>query len=89
MPRDATDRAEVLAWARHRPGVLMAVVQEYRYSRRQGEGATRARMEAALAVERTDPSLSNPMGYAIALLEWMEHEHRDWFWRCCRSGHEL
>lgn len=89
MPRDITDHADVFAWARQRPGALMRVVQEYRFSRRQGEGPERARMEAALAVERADPTLSNPMGYALVLLEWMEQEHRDWFWRCCRNGHEL
>ena len=67
----------------------MRIVQEYRFSHRQGEGRERARMEAALAVERADPALSNPMGYATVLLEWMEQEHCDWFWQCCKSGHVL
>ena len=89
MPRDASYTTEILAWARQRPGLLMTIVQEYRFSRRQGEGAERARMEAALAVETADATLSNPMGYAMVLLEWMEQEHRDWFWRCCRGEHDL
>jgi len=89
MPRDTPHSAEILAWARQRPGLLQAVVQEYRFSRRQGEGAVRARREAARAMQRIDPAIADPMTHAMVLLEWMEQEHRDWFWRSCRTGHEL
>lgn len=88
MPRDTTDQACILAWARQRH-VLMEIVQEYRFARRQGEGAERARHEAAALVARTDPTIPRPMTYALILLEWAEQEHRDWFWRCCRGKHAL
>lgn len=89
MPRDATQPAEILAWARQRPGLLQEVVLAYRFSRRQGDGAARARREAEWVVATADPAVSDPLTYAMVLLEWMEQEHRDWFWRCCRTGHEL
>jgi hypothetical protein len=33
--------------------------------------------------------LADPLAAAMVLLEWMEREHRGWFWRCCRTDHVL
>jgi hypothetical protein len=96
-PRDAVaaewrrieaERQAILAWAR-RTRMLQEVVQEYRFSRRQGDASCRAHENASRVVATADPSIADPMNYAGVLIEWAEREHRAWFWRCCRKHHVL
>ena len=86
--RLSAERQAILTWGRQK-GRLQEVVQEYRFARRQGDGRARAHADAALAVARLDPAVVDPKTYAGVLLEWMEKEHREWFWRCCRDHHLL
>jgi hypothetical protein len=78
----------ILAWGR-RDGRLQAVVQEYRFGRRQGDSSEQAYGCAARRVASLDASIADPLIYAGVLVQWMEREHRDWFWRCCRDHHVL
>lgn len=81
------EKAIILDWGR-RTRKLQEVVQEYRFSRRQGDDSQRAHENAARLVA-TDASVADPMNTARVLIEWAEREHRDWFWRCCRDHHVL
>ena len=69
--------------------VLQEVVQEYRFSRRQGDCSNTAHENASGVVAKADPSIADPMNHAGVLIEWAEREHREWFWRCCRKHHVL
>jgi hypothetical protein len=94
LPSGDDDAAEwestqtILAWGR-RDGRLKEVVQEYRFGRRQGDSSERAYVCAALRVASLDASIADPQTCAAVLIQWMEREHRDWFWRCCRDHHVL
>jgi len=78
----------ILAWGR-REGRLQEVVQEYRFARRQGDTCEQAYGWAARRVASLDSSIADPQACAAVLIQWMEREHRDWFWRCCRDHHVL
>jgi len=78
----------ILAWGR-REGRLQKVVQEYRFGRRQGDSSEQAYAWAARRVASLDASIADPETHAGVLIQWMEREHRDWFWRCCRDHHVL
>ncbi len=88
MSRPVLDKHAILAWGR-RKGRLQEVVQEYRFSRRAGDASDKAHDYASAAVARLDLSVADPAIYAAVLIQWMEREHRDWFWRCCRDHHVL
>lgn len=78
----------ILAWGRQK-GRLQEVVQEYRFARRAGDPSCQAHAHAAAVVARLDPAVVDPARYARVLIKWMEQEHREWFWRCCRDHHVL
>ena len=82
------ERQAIMAWGRAEKGRLMEVVQTYRFERRQGNSSTPLE-EAAKIVASLDGSVSDPANYAGVLIEWAEREHRDWFWRCCRTYQHL
>jgi hypothetical protein len=86
--RIEAERQAILAWAR-RTRLLQEVVQEYRFSRRQGDASCRAHENASRMVAKADPSIADPMNHAGVLIEWAEREHRAWFWRCCARHHVL
>ena len=86
--RIAAKRAAILAWART-TRMLQAVVQEYRFERRQGASSYRAHIAASRLIEKADAAIGDPMNHAGVLIEWAEREHRAWFWRCCRDRHIL
>jgi hypothetical protein len=83
------ERQVIMAWGRAEKGRLMEVVQTYRFERRQGRYSNTAHAVAANTVAQLDPAVLDPMNYAGVLIEWAEGEHREWFWRCCRSHHVL
>jgi len=82
------EKQVILDWGR-RTKKLQEVVQEYRFSRRQGDSSWTAHRNASRLVAAADASVGDPMNYAGVLIEWAEKEHRDWFWRCCRHHHVL
>jgi hypothetical protein len=88
MSPSVLDKQTILAWGRQK-GRLQAVVQEYRFSRRAGDASGKAHQYGAALVAALDPSVPDPKRYARVLIRWMEQEHRDWFWRCCRDHHVL
>ena len=85
---DDIERETILGWARA-SGLLREVIQQYRFERRQGAGSPAAYDEAAKLVAAADPQIVDPLKYARVMVAWAEHEHRAWFWRCCRDGHRL
>lgn len=82
------ERQAILVWGRQ-GGRLQEVVQAYRFARRQGDSTETAKACAVRVVGQIDPTIAEAATYALVLLEWMEREHRDWFWRCCRHHHVL
>ena len=86
--RMAVERETILAWGRA-TNMLREVVQEYRFERRQGSYSSMAHVAAARLIEKLHPAIADPMTWAGVCIEWAEREHRDWFWRCCRSHHVL
>jgi hypothetical protein len=86
--RAERERRAILAWGRQ-GGRLQEVVLAYRFARRQGGDAEEAWDCATNAVMVLDPSIAAPANHAAVLIKWMEREHREWFWRCCRHHHEL
>lgn len=86
--RRAAERRTILAWART-AGVLMAIVQAYRFERHRGSYSFAAQEAAAGIVAETDPAVGDPLGWACVCIEWAEREHRSWFWRCTRDHHFL
>jgi hypothetical protein len=86
--RMASERDEILAWARSTK-LLMEIVQTYRFERRQGAFSYAAHRAAAQVVETGDRSLPDPMKYAGVCIEWAEREYRGWFWRCAPNHQVL
>lgn len=84
----AQEREVILAWGR-RTAMLREVVQQYRFERKQGTYSYLAHAAAAKIVEKADPTVADPLNYAGVLIEWVERQNRDWFWRCCRDHHTL
>lgn len=87
-PRNGRERKTILEWGRS-TGVMMDVVQQYRFERRQGASCAEAHVAASRSIELSAPSIADPMTLASVMLEWAELEHRSWFWRCCRDDHFL
>lgn len=86
--RMAQERQTILAWARSTK-MLIEIVQTYRFERRQGAYSHTAHCAAAKVVEAFDRSIADPMTYAGVCIEWVEREHRGWFWRCCPNHQVL
>jgi hypothetical protein len=86
--RIARERDVILAWARSTK-LLIEIVQEYRFERRQGDFSYAAHCAAAKVVETADRSIRDAMTYAGVCIEWAEREYRGWFWRCAPNHQVL
>lgn len=86
--RSSVERQFILDWGRT-TGLMLEIVQQYRFARRQGASCAEAHVAASRPIELSAPSIADPMTIAGVMLEWAELEHRSWFWRCCRDDHFL
>lgn len=82
------EREEILAWGRA-TGMLREVVQHYRFERSTGAWSYTAHLAAARHIEKTHPTVADPVNHAGVLIVWAEKEHRAWFWHCCRGNQFL
>lgn len=82
------EREEILTWGRT-TGMLREVVQHYRFERSTGAYSYMAHLAAAKHIEKTHPTVPDPVNRAGVMIVWAEKEHRAWFWNCCRGDHRL
>ncbi len=86
--RREAEREEILAWGRT-TGMLREVVQHYRFERSTGTWSRTAHLSAGRLIEKTHPTISDPVNRAGVMIVWAEKEHRAWFWNGCRGDHHL
>ena len=86
--RREAEREEILAWGRT-TGMLREVVQHYRFERSTGAWSYTAHLSAGRLIEKTHPTVVDPVNHAGVMIVWAEKEHRAWFWNGCRGNHHL